>query len=82
MVSFELFHLQMSFSIDVANNLIKNTHRVQSRPVLMQQQCSWMGRIVNISWGEQDEVSYSVDTAFAFNTSIAESNHISKWYSS
>lgn len=30
-----------------------NTQRVQPQPVLMQQQCFWMGRIVNISWGDK-----------------------------
>jgi hypothetical protein len=37
MVSVVLFHLQKHFSIDIANNVIENTQRVQPQPYLMQQ---------------------------------------------
>jgi hypothetical protein len=37
MVGVVLFHLQKHFSIDIANNLIENTQRVQPQPYLMQQ---------------------------------------------
>jgi hypothetical protein len=49
-----LFCLQMIFSINFANNLIEKSQTSATRQLLMQQECSWMGKTISDhqrTWG-------------------------------